>query len=448
MNYINKIILKLLEKLPDWCTGKKEVYEAGFRTKYGNKDFTYQIQKEKTYQLKCYLVIVLLLFLLMFVFGIKSLWIQNKALQSLTRPDYGTNAGIISLKAEVIHGEETFHKKVTLRVRPQSLTEFQKKALLEDCKNRLTKEILGKNKDSDHVIHNLNLKREDNRYPIHIDWSSNRPRFLEEDGTIHRIALNKPVQVDLIAKITLQNCEEEQIYKITILPPQKDKELEEELKGALEEVSQELNNNTYGQELSLPSKLTKDTSLRWYVKNSMPIFPLLAMTLLLMLLIYKRRYFRMERELQKYRDSMRREYPDFINKVVLLLNAGLVITTALERIASDAKGKKDHPLMEAIGEISDNVRESNASFSKELKMFARRSGMRELMRFAAIVYDNLDKGSSLVEKLEAEGELLWMARKKHAEEEGRKAETKLIMPLMVLLLILVIITISPVLIQI
>lgn len=440
--------MKLLGILPDWCTGKKEIYEAGFRTRYGNRDFTYQIQKEKAYQLKCYLIIFLLLILLMFGFTIKSLLMHNKALRSLERPDYGANAGIISLKAEVIHGEETFHKKVTLRVRPQSLTEFQKKAFLKDCKNRLSKEILGNNKDPDHVIHNLDLKREDSIYPIHIDWSSNQPRFLEEDGTVHRIALNKPIEVDLIAKLTLQDCEEEQIHKITILPPQEDKELEEELDDALEQVTKELNNNTYGRNLSLPSKLTENTSLRWYVQNSIPFFPFIVMALLLIVLIYKRRYFRMERELQKYRESMKREYPDFINKVVLLLNAGLVITTALERIAMEAKGKKDHPLIEAIGEISNNVRESNASFSKELKMFARRSGIRELMRFAAIVYDNLDKGSSLVEKLEAEGELLWMARKKHAEEEGRKAETKLIMPLMVLLLILVIITISPVLIQI
>ncbi|MDI9494554.1 MAG: bacterial type II secretion system protein F domain protein, partial [Bacillota bacterium] len=59
--------------------------------------------------------------------------------------------------------------------------------------------------------------------------------------------------------------------------------------------------------------------------------------------------------------------------------------------------------------------------------------------------DNINKGSSLAEKLEAEGTLLWMDRKKRAEERARLAETKLSFPLMLLLLSLMIITTAPIL---
>jgi hypothetical protein len=74
---------------------------------------------------------------------------------------------------------------------------------------------------------------------------------------------------------------------------------------------------------------------------------------------------------------------------------------------------------------------------------AARSGVREVMRFAAIVNDNVDKGSALAEKLKTEGELLWSLRRRNAEEAGRIAETKLIMPMTLTLLVLIAITVAP-----
>ena len=53
------------------------------------------------------------------------------------------------------------------------------------------------------------------------------------------------------------------------------------------------------------------------------------------------------------------------------------------------------------------------------------------------------KGADFSEKLKKENELLWFSRKQHAEEQGRLAETKLTMPLMILLLVLIMITIAP-----
>ncbi|WP_324823845.1 immunoglobulin-like domain-containing protein [Sinanaerobacter sp. ZZT-01] len=447
MNYINKKILLLLDKLPDWCTGKREVFDNGFRPKYGNRDCSPKIQEEKIYLLKCYLVTLLFLVLLLTGFAVKTLLLQNNALSSLERPNYGENANLIPLKAEIRHGEVTHQKKITIKIQPQSLTIPEKKSLIKECEDKIEEEMLGKNKDAKHILYKLNLQRQDSVNPIQIDWISSEPQFIEEDGTVHRLELESSLEVDLTAKFTLYDYEEAHTYQVTLLPKAEEK-LEGEFSAVIEDLRGQLSSNTYGDKLVLPKNLTQNITLKWYVQNTIPFFPLVIMACLLLFLIYKKRYYRMEREIQNYRESMKKEYPDFINKVVLLLNAGLVITSALERIALDAKEKKDHPLMEAIGEISDNVRESNASFSKELKLFARRSGIRELMRFAAIVCENLEKGSSLAEKLEAEGDLLWMTRKKQVEEEGRKVETKLILPLMILLLILVLITISPVLIEI
>ena len=49
----------------------------------------------------------------------------------------------------------------------------------------------------------------------------------------------------------------------------------------------------------------------------------------------------------------------------------------------------------------------------------------------------------MTEKLESESDILWTQRKKIAEEKGRIAETKLTFPLALLLLVLILITAAP-----
>ncbi len=397
--------------------------------------------------LKCYTVIIVFLMILFVLFGMEAIFIKSNTLHSLKRPGYGENVDIVPLEAKIRNGNEVLRKKITVRIQPQALTNAQKEAFIKECRERIATEILGRNKDKEHILYNLTLPKQDSIYPIQIDWASTDSSFIEEDGTVHRLELNKPKKIYLSARFTLYDIEQIDTYQLTLLPSEKEG-LERELNEALETIRLDLNNNTNGDKLILPKKFVNNTSLEWYAKRGIPLFPLAAIGILSIFFLYKRRYYRMEKEIKRYREAMRREYPEFVNKIVLLLNAGLVITSALERVSLADESKTEHPLMEAMKEISDKVRESNASFSQELKIFARTSGMRELMRFSAIVCDNLEKGNSLAEKLETEGELIWIARKKQVEEEGRKVETKLLLPLMMLLLILVIITISPVLIEI
>ncbi len=143
-----------------------------------------------------------------------------------------------------------------------------------------------------------------------------------------------------------------------------------------------------------------------------------------------------------------------MNKLVLLLNAGLVVSTAFSKIVEDYqtfhRGEKQQEnmknkrcLYDELCEIQKKVDQSNASLIRELKEFSQRSGVRELVRLTAVISDNWNKGSMLAEKLEGESELLWVSRKKRAEEKGRLAETKLTFPLMILLIVLIMVTIAP-----
>ena len=91
--------------------------------------------------------------------------------------------------------------------------------------------------------------------------------------------------------------------------------------------------------------------------------------------------------------------------------------------------------------------------NREFREFARahRSAggdtAKELMRISNIISDNISKGVELTDKLQRESETLWLNRKRDCEERGRLAETKLTLPLTFFLLVLIVITVSPALLE-
>ena len=83
-------------------------------------------------------------------------------------------------------------------------------------------------------------------------------------------------------------------------------------------------------------------------------------------------------------------------------------------------------------------------------MITRRAeeiGVSEFSRLAGVIQDNQLLGTDISDKLRNEGEILWDLRKRNAEERGRLAETKLTLPLAILLMVLVLVTAAPAMIQ-
>ena len=210
-----------------------------------------------------------------------------------------------------------------------------------------------------------------------------------------------------------------------------------------------INRSSADRKLVLPSELAGGIKLRWEESYSSNMPVLFALFLLAGVVLYRNRYARLKKMENEAKESIIRDLPEFINKIVLLLNAGLVLTSAFDRILEnygpDRKGVSYFYLQ--LLQVERSKHETNGSMMGGLKDFAGRSGVREFARVVGIMADNIDKGAEFVEKLQGESELLWLTKKKLAEEKGRLAETKLTFPLVLLLLILIMVTIAPALME-
>lgn len=224
------------------------------------------------------------------------------------------------------------------------------------------------------------------------------------------------------------------------------KKMERDVKSAVRMI----NSDTTKDVVYLPSELAGGEKVRWekYKASDLPL--IIAALIVTISLLVKNRYSGLEKEERMAKESILKELPEFINKMILLINAGVVINTAFITIMNEREKMQMYDKNYFYGQMKNiyiKVTRARGSLNSELKSFAKRSGVRELMRFSNIIDDNIEKGVGLVEKLKRESEILWFARKKQSEEKGRAAETKMTFPLVILLLVLVIITVAPAMIE-
>lgn len=210
-----------------------------------------------------------------------------------------------------------------------------------------------------------------------------------------------------------------------------------------------LNDDTGEAEVMLPQQLENGEAVVWKKADNTDFIVYLLGELAVLWIIYHNRFHAISKEEKMAKESIIKELPEFINKLVLLINAGVILNSAFLKVVEgcDERKIKESYFYRRIAEIGYMVNEMNASFYKEIYDFARYSGVKELMRITNIMIDNVNKGDDLSDKLRRENELLWFARKQQAEEKGRLAETKMTLPLMILLTVLIMVTIAPALME-
>lgn len=204
----------------------------------------------------------------------------------------------------------------------------------------------------------------------------------------------------------------------------------------------------------LPQESEDGDKISWQLRKSRDELLLLVLFPLLAVFIYRSRYRELKEEESRTRKVVQIELSEFITKLVLLLDAGLVMSAAFQKIVRDyewsveKEGLPINYFYQQLSQINHTIHEAKGNFTEELKEFAHRTRIPEFIRLTNIITDNYQMGSELVEKLTMEGEMLWFTRKKIAVEQGKLAEIKLSLPLMLLILSLLVITIAPVLLEI
>lgn len=150
----------------------------------------------------------------------------------------------------------------------------------------------------------------------------------------------------------------------------------------------------------------------------------------------------LEDKIKERRLAIQLEFPDFVNKLILLVNAGMTISKAWEKVVSDNKKETSILYTEmryAVAEIKSGKPEAIA-----YEEFARRCKIKEIIKFVSVIIMNIKKGGAeVVPTLKVQADECWEMRKSAAKRIGEEASTKVLIPLMIMFVGILIIVATP-----
>lgn len=349
-----------------------------------------------------------------------------------------------SYKEELYVTDGEIREKIIVEVEREPYTNKEKLQLLETAASALTNDILGENQSLDHVEYPLELMRQIEGTSIMVSWDTDQPMILDWEGEIGEMVPEEGTRVHLRAELVLDDYRKWVDLDVNVFP-EKLSESEQFLKdveNALEEQNQK--QGTY---LHLP--LTQNgRKLTWSKTNGCDGLIVAFLVVLIGMLWVMSEKSRADQRKKQRQLEMQLDYPGILNKMILLMQAGVSSRSAFQKLALDysferEKGSKARAAYEEIL-LAYKDMEHGLSEETVYRRFGERCELLCYRTFSTLLVQNLKKGSSyFISALKQECQTAFEIRKSQALIRGEEAGTKLLIPMGCMLLIILLIILVP-----
>lgn len=327
-------------------------------------------------------------------------------------------------------------KELDISVPERKYSDEEIKIQSEKVKRYIYDHYLGKNKSSDKVCKNLYLMKKVKGSVFLVAWTSDNEKLVSADGKVYGSSISEPRQVKLTAVIKYGTYKEKLKFNITVNPVKKrnGESIWEEWNRMLVDAVEKTKSLKY---LKLPEKV-KGKKVKYSV-NRYELLQKVSVVMAVMFLVVPYLLESMTKSKVSEREKqLKLVYPEMIEKFVLLVNAGMTVKNAWIRIAETEceKTENDSYLIEEML-LTKRQMENGLSEEKAYEMFGRRIGLLPYMKFSTLLVQNLKKGTAdIIRILEYESADVFNERKENAKILGEEAGTKLLIPMMIMMVII------------
>ena len=360
---------------------------------------------------------------------------REVAEQRLERPGYGEGARTENLEALVgdpsaPEMEETF----PVTVHGRTYTEAEKKKLLEKAVEELTALVPGENDTLDEVRRDLVFPERLQGGAVLASWITSPYGVLDADGSILQAEEEEGILVEIQACLSCGEREMMHSFFARIYPPDRT-EREQLLAAVTRKVREADERDAAKTSLQLPSSVD-GKPVRWQYPSENSGALLAFLTLLCLALFWTGSDERIHQKAKERQQELTMDYPELLWKMVMLLGAGMTIRGSFQKMnmqyQSAARSGKRY-LYEEIGvlcyEMNSGIPETQA-----YERFGRRCGNPEYIRLCSYLSQNLKKGAKgLQDFLETEAENAETLRRNQARKLGEQAGTRLLLPMVLML---------------
>ncbi|WP_077612969.1 immunoglobulin-like domain-containing protein [Clostridium sp. Marseille-P2415] len=337
---------------------------------------------------------------------------------------------------------------VEIPVRERKYSDEEAKDLFERIQPELKEQMLGENDTLEEVRVNLNLKSSLKDYGFKITWESDNPELIDSFGTVHNEEIPEEGEsVWLSARVTDGSHERRYEYKVTVYPPIRTPE--EKIADAFKKWAGKADLQQQTEDRLLLPSVYDGHKLSYCLpkEGDYRIFPVLG--ILLAVLLHVKEGVDKQKQAKKREQQLLFDYSEVVSKLVVYIGAGLTVRGAWERIAAGyeeavKRGKRSirpayEEMVKTVGQLSSGQAEGRA-YSE----FGRRCGIQSYLKLSALLEQSQKNGSrQLRPALELEMVSAFEQRKNLAKKLGEEAGTKLLLPLLLMLGVVMVMIVVP-----
>ena len=376
------------------------------------------------------------------IYCISQFIVKDDEISSISRPNIGEGDSTISINVN----SEIYSGTIDIEVQEKQITFEEAINIFSKYRDELDHFVLSENKSFSEITSPLNFPSQIGTENISISWYISDPNIIDYTGDIlFDNMLSDNANLEITATLKLGGHFANILYNVTVT---------KKVPTAKEQLSKYLNNHINDSSLLNKKNINLPTDMNgmeldfYKKKSSYPpyFFLLLIIAIPILIIILEKKNQR--DEIQKKNLELIADYPEFVAKLSLLILTGLSIFNALNKIINDyhsdlTNGKKRRHLYDELTitcqKIQNGMYESYA-----YEEFGRRTGLSCYIKFSSLLISGLNRGNSnFNHHLSQEATSSLLDHKAFILQQGSKASTKLIVPMMLIFATILVIVIIP-----
>lgn len=340
-----------------------------------------------------------------------------------------------------------FTEEIQLELPERRLSEEEAKRLFSAAEQEIDETFLGENPDAEHVTENLVPMDSYQNDMVEAAWSFDNSEIVSADGVLQTRNLEEDTLVQATAVLYCQDYESRYSFSFRVCLPKSG--TQEGFSYYVDKALQDAVDHTASEEELVFPKEAGGIELNWRpVENNRGIQIAFLGTVAGAGIIFGEKEEK-RRRAKKNEQEKRRDYPDIISSLSLFLGVGLSVQAAFGRIGEQYLARQKNgcggkragfeEILMTYREMKEGIGESEA-----LRHLGERNSLREYRKLALLLQQNLRKGTKeLLSILEREEEIAYELRQNLAKQAGEEASTKLLLPMMGFLVMVMMILLVP-----
>jgi tight adherence protein C len=372
----------------------------------------------------------------------------------LVRPEYGEGSKEVELNVAMNKKEGTATEEapksqdISINLEERKFSEEEINVIFEKGFRYVEEKVLGDNRSADQIVTNLDFISRIPESGVVIEWRPENQQLISMDGAVNNSEIeDNGLDTTVTVILTCQKMKSEHQLIFHILP-KKTSAYEALMESLKEELLQASGKSSTEHMLKLPDTLGT-YRLSWRGKKSNSGISLLFMGIITAIAAWWLSDKELDKKMKKRKEQLLSDYPELINKFTLLVNAGMTMKQAFIKMAEGylvKTGNHESKKRYAYEEMLITVNELKLGIPENVayEQYGKRIGLISYIKFSSLITQNLKKGTKgFTDLMMREAKEAFEDRKEAAKRLGEEAGTKLLIPMMLMLIMVFLIIMIP-----